>query len=130
MEIALIIFEYILLIAFGAIGISLSVLEQVIKFGDRFPGKKRTEIMAEYWNNEWDTFQLSLVIQALDILFHVSIHLFYPDLRNQKIWVFNYQIIAFLAAVLIGYFGQKKVYQLLGKADKYFDKKIDEKLPS
>jgi hypothetical protein len=116
--------EYVLIFIFEILGISLNVMQNVIKIGDNHPTMNKKDIFAEIWNQDWDTLIVSLIIIVINLFVHYV--LYYIDAPVIKIeYYFLYSVVI---ALLVGYSGQRLAYKLLGSAEKAIDKKVLDKL--
>lgn len=119
-----ILIEYLLIIALQFIGVGFHVMQKVIGFGNIYPDKTKSEIFKTFWKEDWDTLVVSLLILALNLTIHFIIWYFQPELRSME----YYHPISFATAFMLGYLGQRKIYSLLGTAERYIDKKVSDKI--
>lgn len=105
------------------VGIGLNVMKNIIGLGDTFPSKKRNEILIEFWNRDWDTLIVSILIWFGHIVIHV-IMAYYEFVFLITSYEY-YLAISYGLALVIGFGGQALAYKWLGKATQYFDNKVD-----
>jgi len=113
--------EYVLVFALEIIGISLHVMQKVAAFDKAFPEKTVNQIFKTFWQEDWNTVIISIIILCLNLIVHFVINEYAPALTL----IPYYLLYAFGGALLLGYAGQRLVYKYLGTAEKFLDKKVD-----
>lgn len=128
MEILMIIVELFFVIAFQTAGIGFHVVQKVRELDREHPDKKIKEIYSLFFENEWSSLSISALILATDFLTHVAIIIFYPSLRGMdfKLPFIDFEVpyiaASFILAIVMGYGGQRIMYKLLGRSEKYLSK--------
>lgn len=116
--------EYLLIFIFQTIGILLHVLRTLIQLDDEYPEAGFKQVFRKFISKDWDTLSVSVVLIVLDLTVYFVIDRYASVLTEHE----YYELIHFTVSLLVGYFGQKKIYQIFGKAEKFIDQKIDSKL--
>lgn len=117
--------EYLIITALQLLGISFHVMQKVIKIGDDHPEMKQREIFGIFFKEDWDTLTVSGLIIVADLLVHYIIDSYTPEFRAG---INFYILYAFGAAFMLGYLGQRMVYKWLGSAEKFIDKKVENRM--
>lgn len=117
--------EYLIIIACQLLGIGFHVMQKIIKLDDQFPEMTRGQVFNAFFKEDWDTLAVSALIILTDLLAHYIIDTYTPDFRKG---INLYILYAFGAAFMLGYLGQRLVYKWLGSAEKYLDKKVEQRL--
>ena len=129
--------EFFLIIILQFIGIGFGVLQKVLELDKKSPDDTLNEVFAMYWKSDRITIFISGLIVALDLVVHLIFLVYAPSVRDISLmipvsnWItflpnipINYLVMSFFGAFLLGFFGQKLVYKILGK----FEKKVIENL--
>lgn len=116
--------EYALVLALEVIGIALHVMQKVAAFDKAYPEKNMNQIFKVFWEEDWNTVFISIIILCLNLIVHFVINEYAPALTQ----VPYYLLYAFGGALLLGYAGQRLVYKYLGTAEKFLDKKVNDTL--
>lgn len=115
--------SYGLIILLQVCGILLHVLQKIIAFGNDNKGMKRSQIISIFWDEDWDTLCVSIVVLVINLAGHFIVG-HYTKLDESE----YYPLFAFGTALLLGYIGQRKIYQYLGTAEEFLDKQVKNKL--
>jgi hypothetical protein len=115
--------EYILIVILQLLGIGFHVMQKISILGDKFPDKSIREIRILFLKEDLDTLVVSALVLMLNLVSHyiVTIYTTIPKMDN-------YHLYSFGAALVLGYAGQRVIYKYLGTAERFLDKKIDNKL--
>ena len=115
--------EYLIIIVLELLGIGFAVMETVSKLNDEY---KETwlQILGRYIQQDWDTLIRSFLVLLLNLIAHYIVEN-YTDLFLNDTY---YQLIGFALALILGYAGQRLIYKYFGKAEKFLEKKVDDKL--
>lgn len=116
--------EYLIIILLQVVGFGLHATKKIAELDKANPDIPIGEIKRIFWGNEWYTFISSGLILLLNLVVHLSIHMYMPAWRE---WTWFY-VMAFGSALVLGWGGQDLAYRLLGKTQGYIEKKFDEKL--
>lgn len=106
------------------VGIGLNVMKNIIGLGDTFPSKTKKEILVEFWNRDWDTLIVSILIWFAHIVIHVIMA--YYDFAFLITSYEYYLAVSYSLALVVGFGGQALAYKWLGKATQYFDNKVND----
>ena len=122
--------DYALIFILELIGIGLAVMKIVLELDKRSPDDTKLDVLKLFWKLDGFTLIVSAIIFVANEVVH-----FIMEMYGQKAIAYidsfeylNYHLVSFTIAFLLGYFGQTKVYQWLGKAEAFIDKKIEAKL--
>ena len=116
--------EYLIVFALQVIGIGLHVMQKVAAFDRQYPEKKMREIFITFWEEDWNTVFISALVMCLNLVVHFIIARYAPALTL----VNYYHLYAFGGAFVMGYAGQRLIYNYLGTAEKFLDKKVNDTL--
>lgn len=122
--------DYALIFILELIGIGLYVGQIVIELDKKSPDDSKLDVLKLFWKLDGFTLFISVIILVANEVFHLIMETYgqkaiaYVD----SLPFLNYHLVSFLIAFGLGYFGQRKVYQWLGKAEVFIDKKIEAKL--
>lgn len=127
--------EYLLIILLQLLGIGFHVMQKIIKFGDQYPEMDRGKIFDIFMKEDWDTLIVSILVLVTHITLHFTANYLDPDLMNTSFafpalggFTISYVLVSLVLALFMGYFGQRVAYKIFGTAEKYIDKKIENKL--
>ena len=115
--------EYILIIILQLIGIGLHVMQKVSAINDKYPEKSHKEVFVLFWQEDFNTVVISALVLALNLTGHYIIE-HYTDIASKAyfhLWNFG-------TALVLGYAGQRIIYKYLGTAERFLDKKVENKL--
>ena len=116
--------EYAIIIILQVIGVGFSVMERISKIGDKQPTFTRHEIVNAFWVEDWDTLIVSGLVLALNLVAHYIVeHYTVIFLENDYAQLYGFGI-----ALIMGYAGQRLIYKYMGSAEKFLDKKVDDRL--
>lgn len=113
--------EYLIVLILELIGISLHVMEKVAVFDKKYPECSINQIFKVFWRQDWNTVIISVIVLCLNLMIHLIINWYAPELTTIK----YYLLYAFGGALLLGYGGQRFVYRSLGTAEKFLDNKVN-----
>jgi hypothetical protein len=116
--------EYILIFLLELAGIGLHVMQKIIGIGNRHPGKKRPEIIGIFWDEDWDTLIVSAIVLFINLIAHFIVAEYATYLTE---WEY-YDLFSFGLALVLGYAGQRVIYNYLGTAEKYLNQQVEQKL--
>ena len=121
--------DYLLIIALQFIGIGLHVAQKINVIDKKYPEFTMKECIITFFNEDWITLFVSALVLFLDLIAHYIVHEFSIDSTNW-VWsaypIINYYTLSFALALGLGYFGQRKIYQWLGSAEKILDQKVQQ----
>lgn len=120
--------EYILIIAFELVGISLDFLTKLKAMDNKYPDFSKGEIFSVVWDEDWTTMIGSAIILFFNIIVHFVVAKYTPHLFDLKWLGVPYMVWSFGIALILGWGGQRLIYNWLGSAEKVLDKKISDKL--
>lgn len=115
--------EYLLITILQLLGIGFHVMQKIISLGNDFPEKKRKEILSTFVNEDWDTLCVSALVMILNLVAHYIIERYAHSITAYP----YYSLISFGIALTLGYAGQRMIYKYLGSAEKFLDKKVEDK---
>lgn len=115
--------EYLLIIALQLIGCGLHVLQKALELDKKYPDDTLSDVFSMFWQSDKITLLISLLILCLSLIGYYVIEVYTPQLFNIEF----FELYAFGIAFLLGYAGQRLIYKYLGKAEKYLDRKVDER---
>lgn len=129
--------EFFLILILQSIGISFGVLQKVLELDKKSPDDSLSDVFSMFWKTDRVTVLISSLVLSLQLVAHLIFLVFAPSVREISVvipvsnWItffpdipINYLVVSFFGAFLLGFFGQKFVYKVLGK----FEKKVIEKL--
>lgn len=122
--------DYFLIFTLELIGIGLYVMQIVLELDKKSPDDSKLDVLKLFWKLDGFTIFISGII----LVFNEVVHLIMETYGQKSIAYvdglpyINYHLITFIIAFGLGYFGQRKIYQWLGKAETFIDKKIESKL--
>jgi hypothetical protein len=116
--------EYLLIIILQLIGIGFHVAQKVLTLDKLSPNDSLKEVLALFWKSDRITVFISALVLALNLVAHYIIGEYAPE--SFTAWEY-YDLSSFTLALLLGYFGQRKIYEWFGKAEGFLDKRIADK---
>lgn len=128
MEILLEVFTIFLIIVLQVLGIGLHVMQKIVKLGNDYPDKSRQEIKDAFFKEDWDTLSISAIILVLNVVAHIIVVVYAPEIAAAKYWNIPFNLWSFFIALVLGYAGQRIIYKLLGTAENFLNKKVDDHL--
>lgn len=118
---------YFLIFILQLIGISLHVLQKVLALDKLAPDDSLGEVFSLFWKSDRITVFISCAMLALNLVGHYIIEDYGQGLiayiNSYK--YLSYDLLAFALAFVLGYLGQRKIYQWLGKAEGILDKQAE-----
>jgi len=117
--------EYLIIVALQIIGVGFHAAQKVAAIRVRFPEKRFTEIVSIFWQEDWNTFFVSALVVALNLVAHFIVLNYFPETISQHEW---YYPISFGIAFVLGYAGQRMIYKYLGTAESFLDKQVANRL--
>jgi hypothetical protein len=115
---------YLLILILQTIGVGFHVMQKVISIGTSNPEKHKNEILGIFFQEDWDTLLVSLLILALDEVAHYVITHYAVSLSAYQ----YFDLISMGVALILGYAGQNLIYKWLGTAESFLDKKVTGKM--
>jgi hypothetical protein len=114
--------EYLLIIALQLIGISLHIMQKIGELDDKHPTKPLSEIRIIFWREDYNTVIVSGIVLLLNLIVHyiLSAYSTISTVKHYHLWAFGF-------AFVLGYAGQRLIYRYLGTAEKYLNKKVENK---
>lgn len=129
--------EFVLICILQFLGIGLGILQKVFELDKKSPDDTLNEVFSMYWATDRIPVFISAFILVLNLVVHLIIVVYAPGVRDVVVTIplsklvsffpdvhINYLVISFVTAFLVGFFGQKLFYKILGK----LEKKVEEKL--
>lgn len=116
--------EYLIIAALQIIGIGLHAFQKIGELDKKYPDLPAKGVINAFWEEDWYTIGVSVLVLLANELFHYIIS-DYTDLETSVTYYFLY---AFGLSFLLGYAGQRLVYKYLGTAEKFLEKKVNEKV--
>lgn len=121
--------DYVLILALQLIGIGLHVAQKINVIDKKFPAFSMKECIVTFFNEDWITLFVSALVLVLNLIVHYIVHEFSIE-STDWVWssypIVNYYTLSFMIALLLGYLGQRKIYQWLGSAEKILDQKVQQ----
>lgn len=114
--------EYILIIILQLIGIGLHVMQKVLALDKLSPDDSLGDVFKLFWKADRITVFISGLVLALNLVAHFIVREYGPDSITE--WEY-YDMFSFGVALLLGYIGQRKIYDWLGKAESALDRKVN-----
>lgn len=125
MELIMIIIEFAVIVALQVIGIGLHVMQKILALDKQYPELSRREIVNTFFENDMFTLWVSALVLSLNVIVHLVIHLFAPEIMLS---IPYFLLWAFGAAFVLGYAGQRLIYKALGSTETFLNSKIENKL--
>jgi hypothetical protein len=117
--------EYILILALELIGIGFHIFQKVFELDKKSPDDSLGEVFGMFWKSDRITVFISGLIVVLNLIGHFIIEIAAPKWITA--WEY-YDLSSYGIALMLGYLGQRKIYQWFGKAETFLDQKIESKL--
>jgi hypothetical protein len=117
--------DYILIIILELIGIGFHTGQKVLELDKKSPDDSLSDVFGFFWKSDRITILISGLVLALNLVGHYIMEEYAP--KHITEWEY-YDLVSFVIALLLGYFGQRKIYQVFGKAEAFIDKRIEQKL--
>lgn len=120
--------DYLLILILQLLGIGFHVGQKVNELDKKFPDDSLQDVFTQFWQSDRITVFISLLVMATNLVVHFIVHEYAPSVREwnmEGFGIVNYFTISFAIALLLGYFGQRKIYQWFGKAEQALDEKVD-----
>ncbi len=103
---------YLFITVFQLLGIGLHVAEKVVAIDKELPDDTLGQVFAKFWKID----RVTIIISGLIMLLHLAGHLVIATYAATLIsGIEYYDLYSILAALVLGYGGQKIVYAFLGK---------------
>lgn len=116
--------EYALIFILQFLGIGLHVMQKITQLDLKYPEKSFREIWLLFIQEDVNTIIVSLLVLGLNLVAHYIITT-YTNIEAEFQYFHLYN---FGAALVLGYAGQRIIYRYLGTAERFLDKKVDNKL--
>lgn len=113
--------DYFIIFILQIIGILFHVFEKVRIIDAQNREKGTREVFLIFFEYEWVTLSISILVLALNVITHYIIDTYANDLTTVR----YYHIYVFVLAFILGYAGQRIVYKYLGKGTKFLIDKAD-----
>lgn len=123
--------EYAFIFGAQIFGILFHIGQTIVGLDKSYPEKTIKEILYLFFDNEWSSMGVSIVI----LLFHLFAHGFldyYKIAFTRDSFTFPgtlvevpYILVSFIVGLVFGYGGQTLAYKYLGKAKQYLSTKAD-----
>jgi hypothetical protein len=120
--------EYLIITTMQIIGISLSFIFKIKALDTKFPDFTKKQIFAVFWDEDWTTLLGSVIVLALNLVVHFIMAQYTPHIFELVWLTIPYMVWSFGIALILGWGGQRLIYNWLGSAEKALDKKVTEKL--
>lgn len=118
--------EYLLIVILELLGIGFHAGQKVLELDKKSPDDSLSDVFSLFWESDRITILISGLVLALNVVGHYIMEEYAPAHITQ--WEY-YDLSSFALALLLGYFGQRKIYQLFGKAETFIDNQVQSKLP-
>lgn len=123
--------EYLIIFVLQLLGIGFHVVQKVNVLDKQHPEQTAKQIYAMFFENEWSSLSISVLVLVANLLSHGIIDHYFPAVRETTIKIplteleLPYLAASFIVALVLGYAGQRLAYKYLGKAEQYLSKKAD-----
>lgn len=117
--------EYALITILELLGIGFCVAQKVLELDKKSPDDSLHDVFLLFWKSDRITILISALILILNVVAHFIIENYAP---KSIVGYEYYALISFAIALVLGYGGQKIIYNALGKAGALIDKKVADKL--
>jgi hypothetical protein len=116
---------YFLILILEMLGIAFHVMQKISILRGAPPKRPYRETVNAFLQEDIDTLIVSCLVLFLNLVAHFILDIYtdYPET------ITNYALWAFGIALVLGYGGQRIIYRYLGTAEKFLNKRVDEKLP-
>jgi hypothetical protein len=122
--------EFFLIFVLEILGILFHVSQKVIQLDKANPEKKIPEIYSLFFDNEWASLIVSLLVLVTNIVAHIITVVYFPGYSDVSVTVPYIDLTVpavvgfYLLALVCGYAGQRIAYNYLGKAETYLNTKV------
>lgn len=116
--------EYLIIFALQFFGIGLNVAQVLLALDKLSHDDSFKDIWKLFWQRDKVTLIISGLVLGVDELAHFIFSYYDAPFTHHEYYIF----ISFGIAFVLGYAGQRLIYKYLGTAEKFLNKKIDEKL--
>lgn len=116
--------EYFLICLLFLLGVGFHVGEKIVEIDKLSPDDSLSDVFKLFWKQDKVTIFISGLILVLIETAYFITESYVPNALTEW-WHF---VILFVAALVLGYGGQRLVYGALGKSVVFAEKKINEKL--
>lgn len=123
--------EYLFILIAQIIGIGFHVGQKIIQLDKAHPEKSIKEVRGLFFENEWSSLFVSIVIIVTHLFVHGMIDYYIPERLSTSLEIpftnfsVPFSLAGILLAIVLGYAGQRIAYKYLGKAEKYLSKKAE-----
>lgn len=111
--------SYLFIFAFQLLGMLFNVMQHIGQLRKAYPSHKPGELVAVFWQEDWNTMAVSVAVVATQLLVHVVLFVYYPEITKGN----YFYAISFALAIVLGYAGQNLVYKFLGTAANKLEEK-------
>jgi len=129
MDLLLTILEYFFILFAQVLGVSFHVGQKIISLDSQYPEKSKNEIIKLFFENEWASLGVSVLIIMGHLFLHGVIAFYMPGAEENIIEipftniVIPWGLAGVLIAIIFGYGGQRLAYKYLGKYEQYLSDK-------
>lgn len=116
--------DYLLITILQLIGIGLHVAQKILALDKLSPDDSFREVFILFWKSDRVTMFVSALVLSFNLVAHYIIEIYAHNITQLQ----NYALWSFGVAFILGYAGQRLIYNYLGKAEKFLDKKIDNRI--
>jgi hypothetical protein len=117
--------EYVLIVGLQLIGIGFHVGQKVLQLDSNSPDDSLQDVMKVFWRSDRITVFISGLILILNVLAHYIVETYAINITH-IVWMgIPYIIWSFILALVLGYGGQRILYNYLGKAEKFLNDKAE-----
>ena len=116
--------EYLLIFILEVLGIGLHVMQKVNALDKKFPEVDVKEIWKIFFNEDWTTLIISGLVMCFNIVAQFIFNYYEAPFIENDYYIF----ISFAVAFVLGYAGQRMIYNYLGSAENFINKKVSDKI--
>lgn len=118
--------EYLLIVILQLLGVGFQVGPKLYHLDKQFTDDTLQEVWSVFWNSDRVTMFISAFILLLDLVTHLIIHVYAPEIREWRYnGLINYFTVSFSIALMLGYAGQRILYHYMGTAEKVLMERAD-----
>lgn len=120
--------DLLFIVVLQVLGILSHVMKKISELGDKFPDKNRSEIVAIFKKEDWDSMAISGIILLIWVTNYLALHRY----GKEVIPNIPYFPISYIGlSLVIGFCGQMLLYKILGTAQNVLSSgadKLEQKL--
>lgn len=113
--------DYILTSILIILGVGFHVMQKIRILRTKFPEFSPKKIIATFFTEEWDSLIVSFLVWLV-----YELGIFIPTYNGVKFPFWWEMIGVYVAALVLGYCGQRVAYKYLGTAEEVLEKKADD----